>query len=75
MKHHNVKRREYTAPRAEVIYLVPDAPIASWVWKPDAGKDWTINGWGLDVLTQTENASVTGVTSWLDELGHDPDLN
>ena len=59
-------RRPYAAPSAELIALVPSAPIASnnWTWndKDDNGK-WNQNHMGIDIFKL--NVSATGFAEWV----------
>ena len=68
-----INRHPYAAPSAELICLVPGAPIASWKWNDgsDPG-NWTSNKWGFDIFDKSLNISVTGVAEWLDDSTTNP---
>ena len=68
-----IMRRPYAAPNAELICLVPSAPIANWKW-PDssANTKWDQNRWGGPTGILNELASATGIAEWaVDELESD----
>lgn len=72
MKQKKMTRRPYAAPSAELVCLIPGAPIATssgpnWQWDSTGGGNWGLNSWGVpDAENLLNNASVTGVVKWID---------
>lgn len=68
MMNTEMKRRSYSAPNAEVVVLVPGAPVAaSWQWKKQ-DESWKTNHWGIDLnKIDLSQASVTGLMDWVGE--------